>query len=53
MRRVKIREKIGPSQGIQKMRPSGAKCMDSQIRGKNARRNPKTGAVRPQKRGCL
>ena len=33
-----------------KVRTPGPKSMGSQIRGKNARRNPKTGAVRPQRR---
>ena len=54
-----VREKKGPSQGIiPKVRTSGAKSMGFQIRGQHVRRNPKTGAVRPQRRletgkGCL
>ena len=33
-----------------KLRTSGANSMGSKSRGENARRNPKTGAVRPQRR---
>ena len=56
------RKNLGKERSIEenhsKMRTSGAKTTGSQIRGKNARRNPKTGAVRSQRRlgtgkGCL
>ena len=48
--RCVIGETKGPPQGIIEMRTSGAKSMGSQIRGKNARRIPETGSVRPQGR---
>ena len=51
MRHVKKWEMKGSIAGKHsKVRTLGAKSMGSQIRGKNARRNPETGAVRPQRR---
>ena len=55
----KNRERKGPSQGVmQKCAPQERIPWAPKIRGKNARRNPEPGAMRPQRRmgraqGCL